>query len=539
MRADKGLLLPLAIIFILAFVIRIYPAIFSPYPYNIDGLGEAMRSGDILQTGALSVPPDAGYWNSYIVDMPFFDVLVAAISSLVGISPLLLAQSIVAVIGALSCVAAALVVHMVTKSRRASILAGMFLALLGTYVFCTGSGWKESLGLSMMVIIAGLILMRKDIRFRALLTVALFMMVFVHHHSAVLTFLLFTFAAAGDGYLALKDRRWSWGNGADVATALALWVLTVVYYSGIDLPYYSFLRPETDLYLLIALIAAMILILSISLSRRRVSQSRNLLKIGIPALAVFLLVLNHFRPIFTGIPGTETSLLVFVVSYAVLVIPMWFGSSSLLIPGQKSTTLMFAAIFAPLTMILFGFLRGLDPTSHMIIYRTFDFLDLGMAALFGTGVVIMIRNFKQVAPVLVTLLLLILASTAPLAFQTQGLFGVENQTYAYEVDAYGIMDSISSSHNISSDQRMSNSIGWLYNFSGGSDLAYRIDAGMSISGFHWLVAENSWTTTGAQEFPLANRVLDGSVFGQFFDEQNVILIAGPTDTQLIAAIATS
>ncbi|HUW43140.1 MAG TPA: hypothetical protein VMW02_02765, partial [Thermoplasmata archaeon] len=75
----------------------------------------------------------------------------------------------------------------------------------------------------------------------------------------------------------------------------------------------------------------------------------------------------------------------------------------------------------------------------------------------------------------------------------------------------------------------------LLNFSGGGDLAYRIEASRATSDYHWLVVEMSWTSVGAQEFPLGQRVLEDQQFADFLNEKNVILIAGPCESQLIAA----
>jgi hypothetical protein len=535
LKARGNLLIPLLVVFLLALTIRLYPLAFSPYPYNIDGLGEAMLSDGIYRTGGLATPPDAGYEGSYIVQMPLMDALAAAVATFVGTEPLLLLQPLTAVIGAISCVVAALAVHMITGNRRISVISGMFLALLGTYVMCTSSAWKETLGLAMMLLIMGLYLKRGDIRFRLLMTAALVMMVFVHHHSAVLTFLIITFAVACECNKALRGKKWRWGNNADILTMASVWVLALAYYSAIDLPYYRFLRPDTDLYLFIAVACAMALLMFTSMAGKWIGARRHYLKMSIPAVAVGLIVLNFFNPLFPGIPGTESTLLLFVLSYLLLVLPMWFGSERTFIPGQGPTPLLLAALFAPLSMILFGFLRALDPTSHMVIYRTFDFLDFGLALLFGAGLIVMVRNMRKWAPVVVTVFLLILATTTPIAFQTEGLFGVQNYTYGYEIDSFRIIHSISTAEIVDSDQRISTSIGWFYDLSCSPDLAYDIEMGEALPEGHWLLVESSWTTSGAQEFPLEPRVIDEAAFSEFLDGQNVLLIAGPSENQLIAA----
>ena len=539
-RSGSVLLLSLLVIFALAFIIRIYPLVWSPYPYNIDGLGEAVMAGDIYANGDFSIPADSGYRDSYIVDMPIMTSLIAMSSQIVGIEPMVFSQVLIAVIGAISCVAGALVVHMITGSQRIALLGGLLLALLGTYVFCTASVWKETLGLTMMIFIAGFFIGRKDFRLRIALTVALVAMTFIHHHSAVLTYLFFSFAVAGDAYLSRKNRSWSWNNYVDIGTMVLLWVLAVGYYQRIDLPYYGFLTPDEDLYLLIAVSCAMSLVLFAVLSRQSSKGSpRKLIRVSIPVVGLAILSINYFRPIFPGIPPTEPMVFIFAAAYLVLLLPMWYGAERLLQSRERWISAYLALIFAPLSMILFAFLRALDATSHMIVYRTFDFLDLAMALMFATGAVIMVRNLKKIGPVVIASLILVIAVTTPLAFQTEKLFGVHNQTYEYEVDAFDWMKSMSPVSTMDSDQRLSTTAGWLFNISSDADLSYRIEIGMAVSSYDWLVLKSSWTTVGAQQFPLGQNVIDKETFDAFLSERNVLLVSGPIDNQLIVAVESS
>lgn len=524
-------------IFLLALVVRLVPLAASPYPYNIDGLGEAMLANGMYHTGSAAVPQDSGIQGSYIVHIPLFDMLIAAISSFVGIEPLFLIQYATAAIGAMSCVLASIVVHRITENVRISLVAGMFLALLGTYVFCTTSAWKETLGLTMLVIMAGLFLERKDIRFRALLTTVLVAIIFIHHHSAILTILVFTFAISWQCYLSMRAKRWTWENSADTLTAASLWILAISYYSVIDLPYFAFLRPDTDLYLFIAVAVVMVLFMFTVMSGKWTISRRPLLKVLIPVIAAGLILLNYFRPIFPGIPGTGSSILLFAVPYLLLVPAIWYGSESLMTRGKTYTPLLLALILAPLSMMMFGFLRGLDPTSYTVIYRTFDFLDLGLAALFGAGLIVILLKARKYAPIILAASLILIASTTPLAFQTENLFGVQNQTYEYEYNVYDLIHTDSELRNLDSDQRISASANSLFNFSVNADLAFLVEEGQSMSTDHWLIVETNWMTSGAQEFPLKSVILNESTFGEFLNSNNVIIISGPSDDQMIAAIS--
>jgi len=535
----RGLIIVLLVIFFLAFVVRLTPLVWSPYPYNIDGLGEARLAESIWDMGDLTMPEDVGYWNTYVPDMPSLNALIALASDMTGIHPLLLAQLLIAVVGALSCVFAAIVIHRISGSVRAGAFGGIFLALFGTFVFCTASVWKEALGLAMMIFIVGLFLERRDVRLRTIMTIALLLMTFIHHHSAVLTYLIITFAVAGDLYLTRRSNSWSWNSYADILTVIAIWAMASYYYRDVDLPYYHFLSPEQDLYLLIAISCIFFLLMVLVLSRQGAPSKRPYLKLVVPAVGVSLLAINYVRPIFPGIPGTEQALFLFATSYLVLLIPALFSADGMIGTREPWRAAVLALIIAPLTMILFAFIRALDVTSYTIAFRTFDFLDIGFAMLFGTGLVLLFKRFSRAKVIIAIPFMLLLLLTTPIAFQTEELFSVHNQTYEYEFDAFEAMHGISDDHSMNSDQRIGSTGKNLFNFSGGTDLALRIESGESIEDIHWVVVKSTWTTVGAQQFPFGQLVVTQEYLDDFLIEHDVLVIAGPVDNQIIGAIYSS
>lgn len=531
------LYLSLIVLFVFAFLVRLYPLVWSPYPYNIDGIAEAGMAEDIALGGDLAIPDDAGYWDSYIPDMPMLNLLLATFSELVGVSPLQASQIFVALLGAISCLFAAIFAHRVSGNTKAGLFAGMFLALLGTYVFCTTSVWKEALGLTLMIAIFTLYLDREDIRLRAMMTLALLLMVFVHHHSAILTFMIFSFAAVAEAYRDRRSKRSTWRNWADVGTALAVWALAAVYYQGVELPYYQFLSPEQDLYLFVSISAVMFILMLIILSSPLRGRTRPYLKLVLPAVAVSLLAINYARPIFPGVPATEGTVFLFSAAYIALIVPVWSSYEMLSGSGAAWKPLVLSLLLAPLAMMLFAFLRGLDVTSYTVAYRSFDFLDLGLATLFGMGLAIFVRTgLRRAVPVSLAFLLLV-ASTTPIAFQTESLFMVQNQTYEYEVELLGSLQPLSPDRTLDSDQKIGTVSRSLFNFSGDTDLALRVDAGEAVDGFQWLVLKSSWTSRGAQQFPFGQRVISEQVFQEFLAENDVIALAGPVSDQMIVATA--
>jgi len=388
----------------------------------------------------------------------------------------------------------------------------------------------------MMFVIAGLYLERRDPRMRVILTIALFMMIFIHHHSAVLTFLFFTFAISGDAILSKKNAEWSWHNNLDFITAAIVWVLCGLYYQGIDLPYYQFLSPEQDLYLFIAIMGAMVVLMFITLSRTGQGMNRPYLKTVIPVAGIGLLLVNYFHPIFPGIPATEQSVFVFASAYLVLMIPVWVGADKIVRSKNEWRPMLLSLLFAPMSMILFAFLRGLDVMSYTIIARTFDFLDLAFAALFGMGIVLLFHLYKRASPIIPAVFLVALLATAPLAFQTEEAFNVHNQTYEHEYDAFEALAGLSPERAMDSDQRLGTSAKSLFNFSGGTDLAIRIETGESLEEFHWLVFKTSWADSGAQQFPFGQFIISEANLSAFLAEANILLVSGPVDNQLMVAL---
>jgi len=532
-QGRRLLYLSLIVVFVLAFAVRLYPLVWSPYPYNIDGLAEARMAEDIEASGHLTLPDGSGYWDSYIPDMPVLNLLLATFSELVGISPLHASQIFVALLGATSCLFAAIFVHRISGNLRAGVFAGVLLALLGTYVFCTTSVWKEALGLTLMIVIFTLYLERSDLRIRAVMTLALLLMVFVHHHSAVLTFMIFSFAIASEAYRDRRSDQLTWRNCADIGTALAAWSLAAVYYCGIDLPYYQFLSPEQDLYLFVAVSAAMFMLLLVAMSSPSRSRERPYLKLVVPAVAASVLLVNYVRPIFPGVPATEGAVLLFSAAYLILIVPVWSSYERLSGSNAAWKPLALSLLLAPLTMMLFAFLRGLDLMSYTIAYRSFDFLDLGLAALFGMGAAIIVRaGFRRSIAVSMAFMLL-LVSTTPIAFQTEGLFSVQNQTYEYEVDLLESLRSLSADKTLDSDQKIGTISRSLFNFSGETDLALRVDTGEPTDEFQWLVLKSTWTERGAQQFPFGQLVISEDIFDSFLGENDVVALAGPFSDQMI------
>ena len=153
------------------------------------------------------------------------------------------------------------------------------------------------------------------------------------------------------------------------------------------------------------------------------------------------------------------------------------------------------------------------------------------AILIGLGFALLVKNTKRLGIAAAVSLVIVCASTLPVAYSSQQMFGVENQTYWFEYDAVKWF----SEHNVTSytsDQRLGET-GWrLFDLEYGRGLPYDLREGLKLNESSFYVLEQSWSTKGAQEFPFGVVVVSNETISQELNESSVIYIGGPVGGQL-------
>ena len=188
-------------------------------------------------------------------------------------------------------------------------------------------------------------------------------------------------------------------------------------------------------------------------------------------------------------------------------------------------------LLGPLSLILFAFLRANDSTSYLIVYRTFDFLMIPFALLVGAGFAHLVRGRGRLGVLAGVSLVVILASTLPVAYQTEELFGVQNHTFWYEYDAVEWF-SMNGVDSYTSDQRLGET-GWrLFDIDFERGLPYDLREGISLDPGSFYVLEEGWATDGAQEFPFGTVVLSDETLSAFEEGASVLYVGGPAGDQL-------
>jgi hypothetical protein len=527
-------LLMLPIILVTAVLIRSLSLQWYPLPYNIDGLSELRVVQDILASGHLDFPTLSSLDESYVPDMPLLALFTAFLSSALGADPVSFTQLSSAIIGSIAVLCFLLVfLRHLPNSRRAVLASALVLALAGSFVFSTGCTWKEVLAFLMIALALYAYPLRGNLPHRMLLTIALLLLVFTHHHSAVVAYVIFTFAIVLN--IASKTRtlplNLTKNNYLDIITVVAAWTLAALYYSRISLPYLDYLSPGTDLYLFIA-VAFLALLVAVRLSRRSRPMSRLPMGLSVPVVGAAVMLVNYYHPVFPGLPAPSAAIAVPFLAYLILVAPAWEGARSLLVHKGPTKNLLLAMLLGPLSLILFAFLRANDATSHLIIYRTFDFALPAFALLIGAGFALMVKGRERLGAVAGISLVVICASTLPVAYNSQELFGVENQTYWFEYDAVEWF----SEHGVegyASDQRLSETGTRLFDLENSRGLPYDLREGIALAAEGMHVLETDWSISGAQEFPFGVVVVEKDVIDKALEDASVLYVGGPLDGQLL------
>jgi hypothetical protein len=525
----------LVAVLVVALCIRLLPYALSPMPYNIDGLSEVRVTQDIMATGGIEFVAGTSQDETYVTDMPISGLFVAFVSSSLDVGATMAILLIEAIIGAVAIAVISLAISRHLPNPRSSFASAIVLALLGSLAFSAGCTWKETLGIFLLGVVLVSCLRRDERRYRMLLLSSLVLLVFTHHHAAVVTFVVVTFAFLISAYNHAKRREHWLMVYADLATSSIAWIVAVLYYSHVSLPYLDYLSPQTSLYLYAA-VAFLVLLVGLRASRRMYVVSQLPLGVIVPLLGVSFLFYNFYDPIFPGIPAPSLSIAIPFLAYLILVVPAWYGSELLLGRNGPSKDLLLAMLLGPVSLILFAFLRSNDSTSYLIVYRTFDFLIIPFALLVGAGFAYLVKGRERLGVLAGISLVVICASTLPVAYQTEELFGVQNHTFEYEYDAVQWF-SVNGIDNYTSDQRLGET-GWrLFDIDFQRGLPYDLREGIPLDEGSFYVLEESWSTDGAQEFPFGVVVVDAETVSSVLGSSSVVYVGGPAEDQFVCFAA--
>jgi len=522
---------------IAAFFTRIFPLSMSPYPFNNDSLTECGLAMKIIGSGHLRFSVDVPWYGTHSGATPILNILLAYVSSVLGIDPLLCAQTLGSVVAVLTVGCIFLLGKLVSGSLRGGIVAAFAAVLMGTFVFTTGSVWKEMLGISLLVF-ALLAYMRRDrIEFRILALTILMLMPLVHHLVAAVTILIF-------GYLLI----WSWcfalGHKLPKRRYVEDFVLiampvpwAALYYMVISFDRISMLTSPVRVSLMVA---AFVLISIIAYLILSIQSHFRWTFAPIVGVGVFVLVtLDYSGFLFPYSPSAPHVYLLLGAVFAFIFGLAWYGSEVILEKKPVHRAIQVALLVSPLSIMGIGMLNGFSLSSHQVLFRSFDLIDIFIFLGVGVAIVWLYGQHRKAYSILGLLMIISLLVSFPFAYKSQDLLGVRHDTQIYELDTIEWVVTHDNSPLLCTDERLAYMAQSTFDIPRTTFLPMALERNWSLSPEFYYLVEDSWASKGVNSYPNGKIVLPISNFTLRLEAMNVLYIGGPIGDRAIVFLPTN
>ncbi|MDD4307437.1 MAG: hypothetical protein PHU53_01340 [Thermoplasmata archaeon] len=546
------------LIFLVALCARLVPLQFSDLPYNIDGFPLARISELFIETGSNPSTPDYGGLLAYNMKLPIFSLLLAVFSLVLGIAPFTLLPYFCALIGSFAVVFIFALARKLTGNDLAAFSAGIFAALTGLFVYVTAAAMKQLLAITLLCFVLYLYTNRRDWRFRAAMAVTLVILPFTHHLTSLIALLILSFALVGTAFRRSEHHvRTLKEFTLDAVFGPGILMMSVFYYKLSNMEIASEVLNANDAVLLasVAIIMAVLArIMSMTAQTKpwfflRKDAEMNIWTIFDEKVLVLIggigaLYLNSRLNLFTGAQTTSDTLLRMIFPYLALSVIALIGFNVLRYSKFTMRHLVIGMFMAPLSVMGFSLLRAMDVFSFMVVYRSYNFIDIPLAITAGVGIAYIIgrllkqakenRFFAPLPAFALGIFIMFCAISLPLAYSSEELFNVQEVTYEYETYA---MD-WAADHGISNvvtDQRYGDIIEPYRGIESDNTGPWRIRGSMLHAGDTLLVS-NGWTAGGAQMYPLENIVFEEADMAAKLDSWNVCYMGGPEGSEIIIAV---
>ncbi len=487
----KGKWVFLIVLYAISVVVRIYPVFVSSMPYNYDALLEARAGQFIADHGNLYYPQGVAYNNNHTPVTPFLNAFLGAIGQMTGVDVMTFLPYIFPFIVSIGVIGWYLLAKRVTGKEEIAAFAGIMFALSGTYVLHTTLIWKQALGLALMPFVLYTYKRRDEI---SLFLLAL--MPLVHHYVALITYIIITYEVLFDTYLKYhnhvlhtkQDKLW-------IIAIFPFWAYFGSYYIIRHFDRLNELSPSGDLWLFLSLFV-IVYILSLKAFRLQFKGFKIKYYILAAILPVAIYVIYFFIPIFPHTPKFNRYTFIFTFGYLLLLPLMAMGFVILLFTEHRDKKLYLSTLTAPIHMLLFFFLRGLDLESYVSISRTFDFTDFSWHTATATAT----YTLKKKMLIYVTVFLII-STTTPLTYYSMQAFGVNSYVYEDEYHTGLWIKTYLGNVTIDSDDRIGHIIYNSFDIKSGYMLPYELVHGLPPPTRYWVVS-NLWNNY-AQLRPMA------------------------------------
>jgi hypothetical protein len=513
------------------------PQIYSPLPYNLDGMTEIRIAQDILDEDKFPTLKNQSYAKAgYMAYTPVYNIFLAYAAQMFGLQPVEIAQIITPIIGAVAVIAVFLLIHTFVRNKLAAIIGSLFLVFSGTFVFVTAAAWKEAMAFALIPIILYMFYRRNMLKYRIGAIILLIFLIFVHHLATIITYLIVTFIVTAQVTYSYRKYRSKKRRiiFLEFATVGVCWLVAASYYHTVRFERFEYLFTGLTAVLLILVIILMMIVV-IFAARKSERTIRFKPSYLLPIVAVAFLFINYFFPIFPAFISPNVYLLLSIIPYFVLLAFVIGGATKLLYSTKLSDRSWIAALFiAPITIMLFGVLKKMDFKAYAMFFRSFDFIDYGVAIAIGVGLVTLMMKSKKIDKKIICVCFVALCvATTPIAYSTKQIFGVQNETYFYEYRAVRwLADHNQAEYVLVSDQRISQ-LGWrLYDIKYSGKLPAIMINNKTLKNGEIYFAESKWWCEGAQIYPHGREIINQTVLMEYVLNNNILYVGGSAENRI-------
>lgn len=520
----------LAVLVISAFLTRLAPLSISPFPFNNDGLTECTISEELMDH-TYSHVWESSDWRSHSLATPALNVMMAFVSSCLGVTPMMSSQYYIAVLSVLIVSCAFVLGRLFTSSCLGGLVASFSSLLLGSFVFTTGSVWKGALGIALFMLLVFTFSLRTNRRYRILCVTLLLLMPIVNHVAAVISIIAIAFPVSWRLYVSLRERRHEVSHLLDLGMVIipGIWLLSYYYFVRFDR--LSVLSSALDVILVLASFVALLSVIVIVMSIRNHSKYSfaPVAGVGLTVLAV----LDYYGYLFPYTPTSSELSLIIVACFSALLILAWYGSELMIESRNAYGAIQLGFILAPMTIMGFGVIAGISRASHQVVYRTFDYADLflfcGAAYAFAHLSGRRPRRYLVAGVALITSLVI----SFPFGFWSDSLLDVRHDTQWYEVDAFGWVSDSTVNPRVKSEERLSYIGAAVFGVPKDATLPQSLLSSEPVPSSTLLMIEESWMTEGVNDYPNGLVVVPWDVYDSLIHESQVLYVGGPSERSLI------
>jgi hypothetical protein len=185
-----------------------------------------------------------------------------------------------------------------------------------------------------------------------------------------------------------------------------------------------------------------------------------------------------------------------------------------------------------------GMLNGFSLSSHQVLFRTFDLIDIFIFLGVGVAIVWLYGQHRKAYSILGLLMIISLLVSFPFAYKSQDLLGVRHDTQIYELDTIEWIVTHGNSPLVSTDERLAYMVQSMYDLPRTTFLPMALEKNWSLSPEFYYLMEDSWASKGVNSYPKGKIVLPIGDLTLRLEASNVLYIGGPIGDRAIVFLST-